>query len=78
MVIIYKYLQEWKKTHDGAVPSSYAEKKELAALIRSGIRSHPETNMPEDEVNFEEAIKKVNTVLSPRAVGARELLGPAR
>lgn len=49
VVILLKYLKKWKAEHDGKLPSTYAEKNEFKAAIRTGMRSS-------DEENFEEAI----------------------
>ena len=33
VVILYKYMEEWKKNHDGHLPKNYKEKKELREII---------------------------------------------
>lgn len=53
LVVMYKSLQEWVKSHGGRYPANYREKSELRELIRS--------KMTADEENFEEAIKAVNS-----------------
>ncbi|GJJ75122.1 NEDD8-activating enzyme E1 regulatory subunit [Entomortierella parvispora] len=52
VAILLKYMEEWKQTHGGKIPSTYAEKNQLKANIRAGMRS------PDDE-NFDEAINSV-------------------
>ena len=50
--------------HDGAFPANYKEKKAFKELMMKGLRkkeNNPEIN--EDEENFDEASKAVNTVL---------------
>ena len=35
LVILYKYLQAWKKEHNGQPPQNYKEKKEFKELVRT-------------------------------------------
>lgn len=62
LVIIFKYLEKWKESHDGKMPKSYKEKKEFKELIRTGIRSNKD-GVPLEDDNFTEAINNVNSVL---------------
>lgn len=56
LLLLSYYLEEWKKTHEGKVPSAYKEKQEFRDLVRKGMR----TNTPEgSEENYEEAISAV-------------------
>ena len=64
LVLIYKFLQKWRELNEGRFPSKYKEKKEVKELIRSGIRTNPETGGPEMEDNFDEAINNLNTALT--------------
>lgn len=34
VVILYKYLEEWKKSHDGKMPQNYKEKREFREIIQ--------------------------------------------
>ena len=34
-VILYKYLQQWKATHEGKPPKNYDEKRDFKTLIKS-------------------------------------------
>ncbi|KAG0229865.1 NEDD8-activating enzyme E1 regulatory subunit [Actinomortierella wolfii] len=52
VAILLKYMEQWKKEHNGQTPSTYAEKNQLKTLIRSGMRSA-------DDENFEEALSSV-------------------
>ncbi|KAG0347216.1 NEDD8-activating enzyme E1 regulatory subunit [Podila humilis] len=52
VAILLKYMDGWKTEHDGKIPSSYAEKNQLKANIRAGMRST-------DDENFDEAINSV-------------------
>ena len=63
LVIVYKYLQQWKETHSGRIPENYGEKLKFKDLIRSGIRNNEE-GVPLDEENFEEAIQNVNGIIN--------------
>jgi len=63
-VLIYRYLKEWLKNHEGNLPANYKEKKVFKEEMLKGMRkreNNPE--LYEDEENFEEAAKAVNTVL---------------
>lgn len=73
LVLVYKYLNEWRKqgSRDGnAMPVSYAEKNQLKSLIKSG-ESHFRQKFSQDEdrdldlMNFDEAVRAVNTILMP-------------
>lgn len=53
LVVLHKFLTKWKEAHDGRVPSTYKDKCELKQLISLA--------MTKDEINYEEAIKAVNS-----------------
>uniref|UniRef100_A0A6M2DU04 NEDD8-activating enzyme E1 regulatory subunit n=1 Tax=Xenopsylla cheopis TaxID=163159 RepID=A0A6M2DU04_XENCH len=53
--ILYHYLEIWRKSNDGHVPTTYKEKSELRDLIKAGMTA--------DEENYEEAIRAVNSNL---------------
>ncbi|KAF9902830.1 NEDD8-activating enzyme E1 regulatory subunit, partial [Lobosporangium transversale] len=61
VAILLKYMEEWKQEHGGKIPSTYAEKNQLKAAIRSGMRSA-------DDENFEEAINSVLRSCQPTVV----------
>ncbi|KAK2186473.1 hypothetical protein NP493_199g06076 [Ridgeia piscesae] len=63
LVIIYKFLEDWKK-HNGEMPRNYKEKSKLKEMIREGILKNQDL-VPEDEENFDEAIRNVNSTLVP-------------
>ncbi|KAJ8303493.1 hypothetical protein KUTeg_019889 [Tegillarca granosa] len=67
LVIIYKYLQEWKKTHNGEGPKNYREKTQFKELVKQGIRKNESGGLEEEE-NFDEAVNHVNTALLPTSV----------
>ncbi|XP_078335087.1 NEDD8-activating enzyme E1 regulatory subunit-like isoform X2 [Crassostrea virginica] len=67
LVIIYKYLQEWKNQHNGLPPQNYKEKNQLKQMIKEGVRKNEE-GIPEDEENFDEAVKSVNMALVPTKI----------
>ncbi|KAF2432610.1 hypothetical protein EJ08DRAFT_123975 [Tothia fuscella] len=56
LVLLLYYLEEWKKEHEGKVPSVYKEKNEFRDIVRKGMRSD---NAEGGEENFEEAIAAV-------------------
>ncbi|KDR22868.1 NEDD8-activating enzyme E1 regulatory subunit [Zootermopsis nevadensis] len=60
LIILYKYLQQWKVEHDGQLPKNYKEKEVFRSMIRKGIYVDEHGN-PEAEENFEEAIKAVTS-----------------
>jgi NEDD8-activating enzyme E1 regulatory subunit len=60
LIILYKYLQEWKKMNNvNRIPVNYKEKQQFKQLIQSGILRN-EDGVPKVEENFDEAIKNVN------------------
>ncbi|CAH0385252.1 unnamed protein product [Bemisia tabaci] len=64
VVILYKYLEKWKKLHNSSKgPSNFKEKASLRELIKSGIHRDEQGN-PLAEENFEEAIRAVNYAIS--------------
>uniref|UniRef100_A0A665XAP5 NEDD8-activating enzyme E1 regulatory subunit n=1 Tax=Echeneis naucrates TaxID=173247 RepID=A0A665XAP5_ECHNA len=67
IIIVAKYLEKWLSEHNGQAPKNYKEKEAFRQFIREGILKN-ENGVPEDEENFEEAIKNVNTALNPTKV----------
>ena len=39
VVILYKYLEDWKKTHDGNFPQNWKEKREIRDIIKNSMYS---------------------------------------
>lgn len=62
LCVLYKYLVQWQKCHEGMLPKNHQEKKEFKEIIRNGIRKN-ENGAPMDEENFEEAISSVNSTI---------------
>jgi NEDD8-activating enzyme E1 regulatory subunit len=56
LVLLLHYLNAWKDSHEGRVPSNYKEKNELRSLVRAGMRRN---NAEGGEENFEEAVGAV-------------------
>lgn len=56
LLLLLYYLEEWKKTHEGKVPSAYKEKQEFRDLVRKGMRTNTREG---SEENYEEAISAV-------------------
>ncbi|KAK0277481.1 hypothetical protein LTR35_009883 [Friedmanniomyces endolithicus] len=54
--LLLHYLEQWKKQHDGKVPSTYKEKSEFRTLVRAA---------DPNEENFEEAYAAVLKTLNP-------------
>ncbi|PTD06474.1 NEDD8-activating enzyme E1 regulatory subunit [Fusarium culmorum] len=56
VVILLHYLEQWQQTHDGAYPTSYADKTSFRKTVSEAMR----TDNPEGgEENFEEAVAAV-------------------
>uniref|UniRef100_A0A4W5MKC0 NEDD8-activating enzyme E1 regulatory subunit n=1 Tax=Hucho hucho TaxID=62062 RepID=A0A4W5MKC0_9TELE len=69
IIIVAKYLEKWFSEHNSQLPKNYKEKEAFKQLIRQGILKN-EKGTPEDEENFEEAIKNVNTALNPTKISS--------
>ena len=67
LIIMFKYLDTWKGSHDGNLPKTYREKKEFKEVIRNAIRTNDD-GVPLDEENFDEAIQNVNSMLVPTTI----------
>nr|XP_061796316.1 NEDD8-activating enzyme E1 regulatory subunit-like [Nerophis lumbriciformis] len=67
IVIVAKYLEKWLNEQDSQPPRNYKEKEAFRTIIREGILKN-ENGVLEDEENFEEAIKNVNTALNPTKI----------
>lgn len=65
VVILLKYLEKWKKENDGKLPKMGKEKNMFKAIIKEGIRNKAK---PEEEENFEEAVKAVNRCITETKV----------
>ncbi|CAB4008066.1 NEDD8-activating enzyme E1 regulatory subunit [Paramuricea clavata] len=60
VVLLLKCLDKWKKTNEGRAPKNYKEKCSFKEMLRQGILVQ-ENGVPEEEDNFDEALKAVNT-----------------
>ena len=67
LIILLKYLQIWKRSHNCSIPKSYIEKKEFKEIIKAGVR-RDEDGEPLVEENFDEAIKNVNSMVLPTQI----------
>ncbi|KAE8356338.1 hypothetical protein BDV28DRAFT_110061 [Aspergillus coremiiformis] len=62
LLLLLHYIEKWKETHNGNVPSNYKEKSEFREIVRSGARtSNPEGG----EENYDEAVGAVLKSLNP-------------
>ncbi|GIX87298.1 NEDD8-activating enzyme E1 regulatory subunit [Caerostris extrusa] len=61
VVILLKYLEDWKSSNDNQIPKNSKEKKVLKAEILKGARK-------KDEENFEEARRAVNKSITDTTV----------
>ncbi|XP_074640964.1 NEDD8-activating enzyme E1 regulatory subunit-like isoform X2 [Tubulanus polymorphus] len=62
LVILYQYLNKWKNEHGGRAPQNYREKTAFKELLHNG-KLRNEYGVEEEEENWDEAIKAVNTAL---------------
>ncbi|PYI23125.1 ubiquitin-like activating enzyme [Aspergillus violaceofuscus CBS 115571] len=62
ILLLLHYLEKWKETHDGNVPSNYKEKTAFRELVRSGART---ANPEGGEENYDEAVAAVLKSLNP-------------
>ena len=80
-VLIHGELGKWREEHEGQMPKNYKEKKSFSQRILDRRRRR-ENNQEvwEDEENFEEAARMVNTVVAPTSIpsGVRDILGDQR
>ncbi|XP_059164934.1 NEDD8-activating enzyme E1 regulatory subunit-like isoform X2 [Physella acuta] len=67
LVLLYKFLEIWKEKNNGKLPCNYSEKNSLKELLKGGMRCNEE-GIPEDEENFDEAIKSVNSSLHATSI----------
>lgn len=67
IVLLVKWAQTWRDSHNGELPKNYAEKKQFKELLCQGIRINDKGD-PMEEENFDEAAKSVNTALVPTSV----------
>lgn len=62
LLLLLHYLEKWKETHNGNVPSNYKEKSEFREMVRSGARM---SNAEGSEENYDEAVAAVLKSLNP-------------
>ncbi|KAL4882619.1 hypothetical protein BJY04DRAFT_186530 [Aspergillus karnatakaensis] len=62
VLLLLHYLEEWKASHEGRLPSNYKEKTAFRDFVRSSAR----TNNPQGgEENYDEAVAAVLKALNP-------------
>lgn len=67
VAILLRYLEEWRRTHGGANPSTYAEKTAFRRLVQGAARrDNPEGG----EENFDEAVAAVLKTVTPSTLPA--------
>lgn len=64
IVILYKAVKKWQTSHQSCWPMSRKEKNEIKDVIQDFIRKD-ENGIPINEENFQEALRAVNTALTP-------------
>ena len=73
VVILLYYLEKWKETHNGAYPSTYAEKTAFRKTVQDAARTSSSDGAEE---NFDEAVAAVLKTIIPPSLpsGARQVL----
>jgi amyloid beta precursor protein binding protein 1 len=67
LLLLLKYLEDWKASHGGKPPSTYSEKNEFKEIIRNKMR----TNVPGgSEENYEEAMAAVLKNVRPAEIAS--------
>lgn len=62
ILLLLRFLEEWKQSHDGEVPHNYKEKSEFRNFVRAQARTN---NAEGGEENFDEAVAAVLKAISP-------------
>jgi amyloid beta precursor protein binding protein 1 len=74
ILLLLRYLEDWKREHNGNPPSNYKEKTQFRDLVRAGARtSNPEGG----EENYDEAIGAVLKSITQWTLGSnlRDIFG---
>ena len=67
LLLLLYYLQKWKSSHAGRLPSGFPEKRAFRELVDKAMRRD---NPEGAEENFEEAVKAVNKSLNPPEISS--------
>lgn len=67
LYLLLHYLEEWKNTHFGNLPSTFKEKTQFRDVVREGARTN---NSDGGEENFDEACAAVLKGINPPFVGS--------
>eukprot|EP00118_Oscarella_pearsei_P002212 m.9857 g.9857 ORF g.9857 m.9857 type:complete len:537 (+) comp21704_c0_seq1:51-1661(+) len=67
LILLMKYLNQYKDLNNGEMPRNYKEKIKLKELIKAGVLMKEDGN-PEDEENYDEAVRNVNSCLAPTKI----------
>jgi amyloid beta precursor protein binding protein 1 len=67
IILLLHYLEDWKSTHAGNLPSTFKEKTQFRDLVRDGARMN---NTEGGEENFDEACAAVLKAINPPSVGS--------
>lgn len=62
ILLLLRFLEEWKQSHEGNAPANYKEKTEFREFVRSKARTN---NAEGGEENFDEAVAAVLKTISP-------------
>lgn len=69
LIVLAQSLTKWQQTSGNILPKNWKEKEELRNIIRES-RLKSDEGVPEDEENFEEAVRAVNSCVIPSNVPA--------
>lgn len=67
LIILYKFLEKWRKETNSEWPSSYSDRRQIRDKIREGIMKNAD-GVPEFEENFNEAINNCNTAFTKTSI----------
>lgn len=67
LLLLLRYLEEWKQSHEGKYPSEFKEKTEFRSFVGSKARTN---NAEGGEENFDEACAAVLKSISPPSLGS--------
>lgn len=67
ILLLLHYLEDWKNSHSGNLPSTFKEKTQFRDLVREAARTN---NNEGGEENFDEACAAVLKAINPPSVGS--------
>lgn len=68
-VLLYKLAEDWKTTHEGKLPSTFAEKQEFRTMVQKSARNY------DMEVNYHEAVNNCYLAYTEKTVEREHVQG---